>query len=44
MNYIKKVKGKFIQKEVLYSGNFLQILRETYRLPNENIVSKEKNY
>lgn len=40
----KKVKGKFIQKEVLYSGNFLQILRETYRLPNENIVSKEKNY
>ena len=38
----KKVKGKFIQKEVLYSGNFLQILRETYRLPNENIVSKEK--
>ena len=38
----KKVKGKFIQKEVLYSGNFFQILRETYRLPNENIVSKEK--
>ena len=38
----KKVKGEFIQKEVLYSGNFLQILRETYRLPNENIVSKEK--
>lgn len=38
----KKVKGEFIQKEVLYSGNFLQILRETYRLPNKNIVSKEK--
>lgn len=38
----KKVKGEFIQKEVLYSGNFLQILRETYRLPNENIVEKEK--
>lgn len=38
----KKVKGEFIQKEILYSGNFLQILRETYRLPNENIVSKEK--
>lgn len=38
----KKVKGEFIKKEILYSGNFLQILRETYRLPNENIVSKEK--
>lgn len=38
----KKVKGEFIQEEILYNGNFLQILRETYRLPNENIVSKEK--
>lgn len=38
----KKVKGEFIQKEILYSGNFLQILKETYRLPNENIVEKEK--
>jgi len=38
----KKVKGEFIQKEILYSGNFIQILRETYRLPNENIVKKEK--
>ena len=38
----KKVKGKFIQEEILYSGKFLQILRETYRLPNENMVSKEK--
>ena len=38
----KKVKGEYIQKEVLYNGNFLQILRETYRLPNENIIEKEK--
>lgn len=38
----KKVKGQLIRDEILYSGNFLQILRETYRLPNENIVSKEK--
>lgn len=38
----KKVKGELIQTELLYSGNFLQILRETYRLPNKNIVSKEK--
>ena len=39
----KKVKGKFICEEILYSGDFLQIIRETYRLPNGNIVSKEKN-
>lgn len=38
----KKVKGEFIQKEVLYNGDFLQVLRETYRFPKENIVSKEK--
>ena len=38
----KKVKGDFIKKELLYSGNFLGVLRETYKLPNQNIVSKEK--
>jgi len=38
----KKVRGEFIQKETLYDGAFLGILRETYRLPNEKIVKKEK--
>ena len=38
----KKVKGRFIREEILYSGQFLQILRETYKLPNENRVEKEK--
>lgn len=38
----KSVKGEFIQKELLYSGNFLDILKETYKLPNETIVKKEK--
>ena len=38
----KKIKGEFIQKEVLYSGNFLDIIKETYKLPNEKIVQKEK--
>ena len=38
----KKVKGEFIQEEILYNGNFLQILNETYRLPNKYIISKEK--
>jgi len=38
----KKVKGEFIQEEVLYSGSFLEILREIYTLPNGKTVKKEK--
>lgn len=38
----QKVKGECIQTEILYGGNFLQILRETYRLPDETTVQKEK--
>ena len=38
----KKVKGEFIQKEILYSGNFLEILRETYKMPVGNTIKKEK--
>ena len=38
----KKIEGKFIKKEVLYNGDFLDILRETYKLPNGNIIQKEK--
>lgn len=37
-----KVKGEFIKKEILYNGKFLDVLRETYKLPNGNIVQKEK--
>ncbi len=38
----KSVKGEFIKKEVLYSGNFLDIIREIYKLPNKKTVEKEK--
>lgn len=38
----KRVKGKFIKDELLYSGNFLEIIRETYELPNNDTVKKEK--
>lgn len=41
-NLYKAVEGKFIKKELLYSGNFLSVLRETYKLPNKKIVKKEK--
>lgn len=38
----KTVKGEFIKKEILYNGNFIDIIKEIYKLPNENIVEKEK--
>ncbi len=41
-NLYKKVKGEFINEEILYNGKFLEIIRETYKLPNEKTVQKEK--
>lgn len=38
----KSVKGEFIQQEILYSGSFLNILSETYKLPNQKTINKEK--
>lgn len=38
----KKIKGEVIKEEILYSGNFIKLLRETYKLPNKNTMEKEK--
>lgn len=38
----KKVKGQFIRSEILYSDDLLSVVRETYKLQNEEIVKKEK--
>lgn len=38
----KKIKGEVIKEEILYSGNFINLLRETYKLPNKNTMEKEK--
>lgn len=38
----EKVKGNCISEEVLYSGKFLSILKESYRLPNNETIEKEK--
>lgn len=37
-----KVKGNCISEEVLYSGKFLSILKESYTLPNNETIEKEK--
>ena len=38
----EKVKGNCINEELLYSGKFLSILKESYRLPNNETIEKEK--
>ena len=38
----KQVKGTMIKEEILYSGKFLKLFKETYELPNKKIVEKEK--
>lgn len=37
-----KVKGEYIKKEILYNGKFLEMIKETYKLPNGKTVEKEK--
>ena len=37
-----KVKGDFIKEKVLYNGKFLKLIRETYKLPNNKTINKEK--
>ena len=37
----KKVKGEYIKEELLYSDDFINILKETYKLPNNKIINKE---
>ena len=38
----KKIKGRCIKEELLFSGKFLKILKETYQLPNNKKIVKEK--
>lgn len=38
----KPVKCEYIKSETLYNGNFLELIKETYKLPNGKYVDKEK--
>ena len=38
----KEVRGDFVKEELLYGGCFLNIIKETYKLPNDKIINKEK--
>lgn len=38
----QKVHGELIDQELLYSGKFIDLIRESYQLPNNQVVQKEK--
>lgn len=37
-----KVKGNLTKEEILYSGDFINLIREVYNLPNNRIITREK--
>ena len=37
-----KVKGKLTKEEILYSGDFINLIREVYSLPNNRTITREK--
>lgn len=41
-NLYEKVKGKLTKEEILYSGNFINLIKEVYSLPNNKTITREK--
>ena len=41
-NLYDKVKGNLTKEDILYSGNFIKLIREFYSLPNNRTITKEK--
>ena len=41
-NIYEKVKGKLTKEEILYSGDFIKLIREFYSLPNNRTITREK--
>ena len=38
----EKVKGKLTKEEILYRGDFINLIKEVYSLPNNRTITKEK--
>lgn len=38
----EKVKGKLTKEEILYSGDFINLIKEIYSLPNNKTITREK--
>ena len=41
-NLYEKVKGKLTKEEILYSGDFINLIKEIYSLPNNKTITREK--
>lgn len=41
-NIYEKVKGKLTKEEILYSGDFINLIKEIYKLPNNRTITREK--
>lgn len=41
-NIYEKVKGKLTKEEILYSGDFINLIKEDYSLPNNKTITREK--
>lgn len=41
-NIYEKVKGKLTKEDILYSGDFIKLIREIYKLPNNRTITREK--
>ena len=41
-NIYEKVKRKLIKEEILYSGDFINLIKEVYSLPNNKTITREK--
>ena len=37
-----KVKGNLTKEDILYSGDFIKLIREIYKLPNNGTITREK--
>lgn len=41
-NLYEKVKGKLTKEEIIYSGDFINLIKEIYSLPNNKTITREK--
>ena len=41
-NIYEKVKGKLTKEEILYSGDFINLIKKVYSLPNNKTITREK--
>ena len=41
-NLYKVTKGQYIEEKAVYNGKFIKVINETYKLPNNKIINRER--